>query len=62
MFAIPFAFLPLVAWNMVVPDVLWGKIVMVVICESFAVFMGGGGLVRIKDGLKKDPLELENIR
>lgn len=58
MFAIPFAFLPLVAWNMVVPDVLWGKIVMVVICESFAVFMGGGGLVRIKDGLKKDPLEL----
>ena len=57
-FAIPFALLPLVAWNMVVPDVLWGKILVVVICESFAIFTGSLGVVRMKDGLKKNPLEI----
>lgn len=52
-FAVASALLPLKIWDMIVPDVLAGKIFVVVMCECFAVFVGSGGIITIKDALKK---------
>lgn len=48
------ALLPLKIWNMIVPDVLAGKIFVTVICEGFAVFIGSIGIIMIKEALKKE--------
>lgn len=37
--AVGVALLPVIAWNMFVPDVLWAKIVTVVVCEGYVVFI-----------------------
>ncbi len=48
------ALLPLEAWNMIVPDVLAGKIFIAAICECFAVFIGSRGIIMLKEALKKE--------
>ena len=42
------------AWNMIVSDVLAGKIFIVAICECFAVFIGSRGIIMLKEALKKE--------
>ena len=42
------------AWNMIVPDVLAGKIFIIAICECFAVFIGSRGIIMLKEALKKE--------
>ena len=50
------ALLPFAIWNMIVPDVLWGKIFVVVGCEGFAVFSGIVGINIVKDEMEEDRL------
>lgn len=54
MIALVSALLPLEAWNMIVPDVLAGKIFIAAICECFAVFIGSRGIIMLKEALKKE--------
>ena len=50
------ALLPFIAWNMFVPDVLWAKIVTVVMCEGYTVFIVSMEILEVKDELKEDML------
>ena len=50
--------LPFIAWNMFVPDVLWAKIVTVVVCEGYVVFIVSMEIIQIKDELKEDMLKI----
>ena len=52
------ALLPFIAWNMIVPDVLWGKIAVLVLCEGFTAFIVGMEILEIKDELKEDILKI----
>lgn len=52
------ALLPLIAWNMFVPDVLWAKIVTIVMCEGYAVFIVSMEITKVKDELKEDILKI----
>lgn len=52
------ALLPFAIWNMIVPDVLWGKIFIVVGCEGFAVFSGIVGINMVKDEMEEDRLKI----
>lgn len=54
--AVGVALLPVIAWNMFVPDVLWAKIVTVVVCEGYVVFIVSMEIIQIKDELKEDML------
>lgn len=56
--AIGVAPLPFIAWNMFVPDVLWAKIVTVVMCEGYVVFIVRMEIIQIKDELKEDMLKI----
>lgn len=56
------ALLPLKIWNMIVSDVLTGKIFIAVICEDFAVFIGSIGIIMIKDALKKELMNNFRLR
>ncbi len=49
------ALLPFKAWHMVDPDILAAKILIVAVCECFAIFMGGCGIANLKDALTKHP-------
>ena len=53
MTAVGVALLPFIAWNMFVPDVLWAKIVTVVVCEGYVVFIISMEIIQIKDELRK---------
>ena len=52
------ALLPFIAWNMFVPDVLWAKIVTVVMCEGYTVFIVSMEILEVKDELKEDMLKI----
>lgn len=52
------AILPFIAWNMFVPDVLWAKIVTVVMCEGYAVFIVSTEIIEVKDERKEDMLKI----
>ncbi len=41
-----------------VPDVLWAKIVTVVVCEGYVVFIVSMEIIQIKDELKEDMLKI----
>lgn len=56
--AVAVALLPFAIWNMIVPDVLWGKIFVVVGCEGFAVFSGIVGINIVKDEMEEDRLKI----
>ncbi len=56
--AVAAALLPFAIWNMIVPDVLWGKIFVVVGCEGFAVFSGIVGINIVKDEMEEDRLKI----
>lgn len=56
--AVASALLPFAIWNMIVPDVLWGKIFVVVGCEGFAVFSGIVGINIVKDEMEEDRLKI----
>ena len=56
--AVGVALLPFIAWNMFVPDVLWAKIVTVVVCEGYVVFIVSMEIIQIKDELKEDMLKI----
>lgn len=56
--AVGVALLPVIAWNMFVPDVLWAKIVTVVVCEGYVVFIVSMEIIQIKDELKEDMLKI----
>lgn len=56
--AVAAALLPFAIWNMIVPDVLWGKIFVVVGCEGFAVFSGIVGINIGKDEMEEDRLKI----
>lgn len=56
--AVGVALLPFIAWNMFVPDVLWEKIVTVVVCEGYVVFIVSMEIIQIKDELKEDMLKI----
>ena len=56
--AVAAALLPFAIWNMIVPDVLWGKIFVVVGCEGFAVFSGIVGINMVKDEMEEDRLKI----
>lgn len=56
--AVAAALLPFTIWNMIVPDVLWGKIFVVVGCEGFAVFSGIVGINIVKDEMEEDRLKI----
>ena len=56
--AVGVALLPFIAWNMFVPDVLWAKIVTVVVCEGYVIFIVGMEIIQIKDELKEDMLKI----
>ena len=60
--AVGVALLPFIAWNMFVPDVLWAKIVTVVVCEGYVVFIVrivdfGDTLVEIFRNARKEQLK-----
>ena len=52
------ALLPFIAWNMFVPDVLWGKLFTVVMCEGYVVFIVSMEILAVKDELKEDMLKI----
>lgn len=56
--AVGVSLLPFIAWNMFVPDVLWAKIITVLMCESYAVFIVSMEILKIKDELKEDMLKI----
>lgn len=56
--AVAAALLPFAIWNMIVPDVLWGKLFIVVGCEGFAVFSGIVGINIVKDEMEEDRLKI----
>lgn len=56
--AVAAALFPFAIWNMIVPDVLWGKIFVVVGCEGFAVFSGIVGINIVKDEMEEDRLKI----
>ena len=58
MTAVGVALLPFIAWNMFVPDVLWAKIVTVVMCEGYTVFIVSMEILEVKDELKEDMLKI----
>lgn len=56
------ALLPLFAWNMFAPEVLWAKIVTVVGCEGFSAFIVIMELLEVKDELREDILKIGEYR
>ncbi len=62
MTAVGVALIPVIAWNMFVPDVLWAKIVTVVVCEGYVVFIVSMEIIQIKDELKEDMLKIGDIK
>ncbi len=58
MTAVGVALLPVIAWNMYVPDVLCAILGTVVVCEGYVVFIVSMEIIQIKDELKEDMLKI----